>query len=99
MTDAAQTVALPPNRMSFTNTLRIIREMAPEAQRTASADHPRLYRQLLSDVSSRPLPPRSNRSNPRVVKRKMSKFGVKNPSHRIWPQPTKPFREAVVLLI
>ena len=99
MTDAAQTVALPPSRMSFTNTLRIIREMVPEAQRTASADHPRLYRQLLSDVSSTPLPPRANRSNPRVVKRKMSKFGVKTPSHRAWPQPTKPFHEAVVLLI
>ena len=99
MTDAARTVELPPGRLSFTNTLRIIREMVPEAQRTASADHPRLYRQLLSDVSSTPLPPRANRSNPRVVKRKMSKFGVKTPSHRAWPQPTKPFHEAVVLLI
>jgi hypothetical protein len=98
MTDAARTVELPPGRLSFTNTLRIIREMVPEAQRTASADHPRLYRQLLSDVSSTPLPPRANRSNPRVVKRKMSKFGVKTPSHRAWPQPTKPFHEAVVLL-
>ena len=56
MTDAAQTVALPPSRMSFTNTLRIIREMAPEAQRTASADYLRLYRQLLSDVSRGPRP-------------------------------------------
>ena len=99
MTDAARTVELPPGRLSFTNTLRIIREMVPEAQRTASADHPRLYRQLLSDVSWTPLPPRADRSNPRVVKRKMSKFRVKNPSHRAWPQPTKPFREAVVLLI
>jgi hypothetical protein len=99
MTDAARTVELPPGRLSFTNTLRIIREMVPEAQRTASADHPRLYRQLLSDVSSTPLPPRANRSNPRVVKRKMSKFGVKTPGHRAWPQPTKPFHEAVVLLI
>ena len=99
MTDAARTVELPPGRLSFTTTLVIIREMVPEAQRTASADHPRLYRQLLSDVSWRPLPPRANRSNPRVVKRKMSKFRVKTPSHRAWPQPTKPFREAVVLLI
>ena len=99
MTDAARTVELPPGRLSFTNTLRIIQEMVPEAQRTASADHARLYRQLLSDVSSTPLPPRANRSNPRVVKRKMSKFGVKTPSHRAWPQPTKPFRDAVVLLI
>jgi hypothetical protein len=72
--------------------------MIPEAQRTAKADHPRLYRQLLSDVAASPLTPRAERCNPRVVKRKMSKFGVKNPSHRDWPQPTKPFREAVVLL-
>lgn len=99
MVDAAETAALPPSRLSFTNTLRVIREMAPEVQRTAAADHPRLYRQLLADVAATPLPSRANRSNPRVVKRKMSNFGVKNPSHRAWPQPTKPFRKAVVLLI
>ena len=67
-------------------------------QRTAAADRPRLYRQLLADIGARPLPPRANRTNPRVVKRKMSNFGVKGPHHRLWPQPTKPFREAVVLL-
>lgn len=98
MVDAAQTAALAPSRLSFTTTLRVIREMVPEAQRTAAADHPRLYRQLLADVAARPLPPRANRINPRVVKRKMSKFGVKTPSHRAWPQQTKPFRETVVLL-
>jgi hypothetical protein len=99
MADAAKTADLAPSRLSFTHTLRVIREMAPEVLRTAARDHARLYRQLLADVAAEPLPPRANRSNPRVVKRKMSKFGVKNPSHRRWPQPTKPFREAVVLLI
>jgi hypothetical protein len=98
MVEAAKKAALPPSRLSFTNTLRLIREMIPEAQRTAKADHPRLYRGLLEDVAARPLAPRANRCNPRVVKRKMSKFRVKNPSHRCWPQPTKSFREAVVLL-
>ncbi len=98
MVEAAQQAGLAPTRLSFTNTLRIIREMIPEAQRTAAVDHPRLYRQLLADVAATPLPPRANRTNPRVVKRKMSNFGVKSPSHRYWPQPTKPFREAVVLL-
>ncbi len=98
MVEAARKAALPPSRLSFTNTLRLIREMIPEAQRTAEADHPRLYRQLLEDVAARPLAPRTNRCNPRVVKRKMSNFSVKKPSHRNWPQPTKPFREAVVLL-
>jgi Transposase DDE domain/Insertion element 4 transposase N-terminal len=98
MVEAAKKAGLPPSRLSFTNTLRLIREIIPEAQRTARADHPRLYQRLLEDVAATPLPPRANRSNPRVVKRKMSKFKVKNPSHRDWPQPTKSFREAVVLL-
>jgi hypothetical protein len=96
--EAAQQAALAPNRLSFTSTLRVIREMIPEAQRTAPEDHWRLYEQLLTDIAATPLRPRANRSNPRVVKRKMSNFGVKNQSHRHWPQPTKPFREAVVLL-
>ena len=98
MVEAAKKAALPPRRLSFTNALRLVREMIPEAQRTAEADHPRLYRGLLEEVAAEPLAPRANRCNPRVVKRKMSKFGVKGPSHRDWPQPTKPFREAVVLL-
>jgi hypothetical protein len=98
MVEAAQEAGLAPSRLSFTATLRIIREMVPEMQRTAAVDRPRLYRQLLADVAARPLPPRTNRTNPRVVKRKMSNFGVKSPRHRHWPQPTKSFREAVVLL-
>ena len=99
MVEAARKAYLPPSsRLSFTSTLRLIREMIPEVQRTAQADHPRLYLQLLEDVAARALAPRTNRCNPRVVKRKMSKFKVKNPSHRDWPQPTKSFREALVLL-
>jgi hypothetical protein len=98
MVEAARKAHLPPSRLSFTTALRLIREMVPEAQRTAKADHPRLYRQLLEDVAARPLAPRTDRCNPRVVKRKMSKFKVKNPSPRDWPQPTKSFREALVLL-
>ncbi|MCA1838262.1 MAG: transposase [Actinobacteria bacterium] len=98
MVEAARTLELAPSRLSFTGALRLIREMIPEVQRTAAADHPRLYRQLLADIAATLLRPRTNRSNPRVIKRKMSKFGVKDPDHRHWPQPTKPFREAVVLL-
>lgn len=97
MVEAATKAALPPSRLSFTNTLGLIGEMIPEAQRAAEADHPRLYRGLLEEVAARPVAPRANRCNPRVVKRKMSNFGVKNPSHRNWSQPTKSFREAVVL--
>jgi len=107
MADAAATAApapapapgapLPPTRLSFLTALRLIRSAVPEFQRTAPADHPRLYRQLLTDIVRSPLPPRRNRTYPRVVKQKMSNFRVKAPCHRHWPQPTKAFRDAIVL--
>jgi hypothetical protein len=99
MVEAADIAALPPTRLSFLATLRLIRAALPDFQRAAPAEHPQLYRQLLADVAATRLPARDNRSNPRVVKRKMSNFKVKGPQHQHWPQPTKPFRAAIVLLI
>ena len=43
----------------------------------------------LREITARLLPPRRRRSNPRVVKRKMSNFGVKRNEHRNRPQPTR----------
>lgn len=99
MVEAAATAQLPPTRLSFLTSLRLIREALPDFQRSAPADHGRIARRLLADLVAAKLPPRRNRSNPRVVKRKMSNFRVKTPAHRHWPQPTKPFRNAIVLLI
>jgi hypothetical protein len=99
MFDAAQARDLDPTRLSFLATLRLIRAALPDFQRAAPAEHPRLYRQLLADVAAARLPARDNRSNPRVVKRKMSNFKVKGPQHQHWPQPSKPFRSTIVLLI
>lgn len=98
MTEAAATRELAPTRLSFVSALRIIRETLPDFQRTARADHPILYQALLADLAAATLPPRANRLNPRVVKQKMSTFPVKRPAHCHWPQPTKSFRDAVVLL-
>jgi len=44
-----------------------------------------------------PLPDRRLRSNPRVVKRKMSGFALKRARHRDWPQPTRAPAEAIEL--
>jgi hypothetical protein len=41
---------------------------------------------------------RRQRANPRVVKRKMSNFGVKRTAHTHWPQPTRPVLDAVVIV-
>ncbi len=99
MADAARSADLPPTRLSFLATLRLIRAALPDFQRAAPAEHPRLSRQLLADIVAARLPARANRSNPRVVKQKMSNFRVKGSRHHDWPQPTKPFRAAIVLLI
>jgi hypothetical protein len=57
-----------------------------------------LYTRLLTDLASQLLPERRPRTNPRVVKRKMSKFLLKRPVHYDWPQPSRPFREALALI-
>lgn len=44
------------------------------------------------------LPPRRLRSNPRVVKRKMSNYAVKRPEHRNPPKPTKRPEDATTIL-
>ena len=38
------------------------------------------------------------RANPRVVKRKMSNYGVKRTHHRDWPRPTLAPTDAVRIL-
>lgn len=98
MHDAAVQHHLDPDRLSFVNAVRIISDAVPEFQMTAPEQVGRLYQRLLDDIARHRLPEREDRSNPRVVKRKMSKFKLKRAEHLRWPQPTKSFQEAVVLL-
>jgi len=98
MHEAAVQNELDPDQLSFINAVRIIRDAIPEFQMTAPEQLPRLYQRLLNDISRHRLPERENRSNPRVIKRKMSKFKLKRKEHLRWPQPTKPFQEAIVIL-
>lgn len=89
---------LDPDRLSFVESLRLIRAAIPEFQLVDPAHHDRLWQRLLRDIARQPLPPRRQRTHPRVVKRKMSKFTLKRPAHRPLPQPTQPFSHVVVLL-
>jgi hypothetical protein len=98
MHQAALQSGLDPDRLSFINAVHIIRDTIAEFQMTTSEQLPRLYQRLLKDIARHRLPERDNRSNPRVVKRKMSKFKLKREKHLLWPQPSHPFQEAVVIL-
>ena len=96
---AALQVGLSPLRLSFTKSLRILRQAVFEFQVVCESQFAGLHKRLLNDIAQAQLPERVHRSNPRVVKRKMSDLEKKRQKHRTWPQPTKPFSEAGALLI
>jgi hypothetical protein len=98
MHEAALQAGLDPDRLSFVHAVRVLHDAIPEFQMVAPAERPRLYARLLHDIAAGRLPVRRFRSNPRVVKRKMSNFRLKRPEHCCWPQPAGPFREAVALI-
>jgi hypothetical protein len=96
MHDAAATQNLDPRRGSFTATLKILRCRLPECPPSARGCQ-RWYHRLVQEVAEEVLPPRRNRVNPRVIKRKMSKWPKKRPAHHLFPQPSKPFAQAIVM--
>jgi hypothetical protein len=72
---------------------------APEPSRgfpplTLAAAH----KQAITEILAERLGPRRIRTNPRVIKRKMSNWAVKRPEHRNWPKPTKPPSDAITIL-
>ena len=99
MHEAAVRAEVAPDQLSFVNAVRILRNAVFEFQIVADSQKAAWYDHLLGDIGRERLPARDNRCNPRVVKRKMSNFGLKREAHRHWPQPTKPFAEAVVIAI
>ncbi len=99
MREAAMRVEIAPDRLSFVNAVRILRNAVFEAQIVAQEQHSQWFDRVLRDIGREVLPVRDHRCNPRVVKRKMSKFDLKRDQHRHWPQPTKSFTESIVILI
>jgi hypothetical protein len=97
MSEAARRNNLPPRRLSFTGTLKVLRCRLPECPKSRRGRQ-RWYEDLLAEIAEEILPPRRNRINPRVIKRKMSHWRKKRPEHRRYPQPTKKFRQTIVML-
>lgn len=97
MAEAAQRNGLPPRRLSFTGALKVLRCRLPQCPKSR-AGLSRWYEDLLAEVAEDVLPERRNRINPRVIKRKMSNLRKKRPEHRQYPQPTKKFRQSIVML-
>jgi hypothetical protein len=98
MFDAAEQQQLDPRRVSFVGTVRILQDALYEFAIVSRRQREQLYTRLLREITDELLPERRLRSNPRVVRRKMSKFKLKRPHHAHWPQPQLPFRERAALI-
>jgi hypothetical protein len=97
MFEAAATVNLDPDRLSFTGCFQILKCRLPECDSTTSASFEAWYEAVLWEMQGEQTDPRRNRVNPRVIKRKMSKWKKKRLEHRRLPPLKKTFPETVVM--
>jgi hypothetical protein len=97
MFEAAATVDLDPDRLSFTGCFQILKCRLPECDGKTAAGFEAWYEALLWEMQGERCDPRRNRVNPRVIKRKMSKWKKKRPEHRRVPPLKKTFAETVVM--
>jgi hypothetical protein len=100
MFEAAATVGLDTDRLSFLGCFQILKCRLPECDSSTPGRFEQWYRGLLWEMQLERTDDevRRNRINPRVVKRKMSKFKKKRPEHRRVPPLKKTFTETVVML-
>jgi hypothetical protein len=97
MLEAAQREDLDVDQLSFTGCLHILQARLPECDASTPQSLDQWYEVLLAELARERLDPRRNRVNPRVVKRKMSKFAKKRMEHRGRPPLKKTFAQTVVI--
>ena len=98
MSRAAGDDDIDPDRISFTRTLRAARRSVRAGIGATARALTIALRVTLDEVSWESLPRRRLRAAARVVKRKMSGYGVKRPEHRSWPYPTLAPGDAIRVL-
>lgn len=98
MSEAARQDGLDPDRVSFTRSVRAARRSVRAGIGTTARAIGEALCAAVSEIARELLPERPLRAAARVVKRKMSKFGVKRAVHRNWPRPTKRSGEGIRVL-
>jgi hypothetical protein len=96
--DAALAAGLPPRRLSFTGAINILEMSLPTTPR-GPRQLKKWLRQIIHEISLEVLPPRENRINPRVVKKRSTAQKTKHDSHRKPPPPHPNFAETIEISI
>jgi hypothetical protein len=97
MFEAARAENLDTDRLSFKGCFHVLQGALQDCDPRTPESFETWYQNLLARMREEKLPPRQNRVNPRVIKRKMSKWKKKRPEHRGIPPSTKPFIQTVVM--
>lgn len=97
MLEAAKELNIDVDRISFTGTFHILQGRLSECDGSSARRINEWFEALIDEISREVNPPRSNRINPRVIKRKISKWPKKRPHHRGLKPLTKTFEESVVM--
>lgn len=98
MADTATGHGVDPDKISFTAALHASRRSVRAGLGTAAHTLTVALKATIREVYAQLLRARRLRSNPRVVKRKMSSYGVKRDVRRGWPQPTRTPQQAIRVL-
>ncbi len=98
MHTAADDRGVDPDRVSFTRSLRAARRSVRSGFGAATAHLAVALADAVTEICRELLPARRLRAAARVVKRKMSNYGVKRSAHRSWPRPTLPPIDATRVL-
>jgi hypothetical protein len=98
MLEAATDANIDVDRLSFKGCFQILKTRLPECDPSDEVQFSNWYKALIYEISDERIPPRRNRTNPRVIKRKMSRWNKCRPEHRKQKPLTKTFQQTVVML-
>lgn len=97
MLEAAQTAQIDVDRLSFKGCFQILKTRLLECDARTESTFKAWCILVIWELSKEQIPKRRNRINPRVIKRKMSRWNKCRPEHRKLPPLTKTFAETVVM--
>jgi hypothetical protein len=97
MAEAAEQEQISPLELSFVGCFQTLRSRAAEFPAEAGPRTEAWYRSFLRELARERLEPRRNRVNPRVIKRKMSKFKKKRLEHRGCRPLERNFKDTIIV--